>query len=412
LVEVIEDQAAASEGDELDALLAKLDSSSSSPANARTKPQADQGNVEIDLGGNAEPTNDLDGLLSELSAQTEAEPQSAPGNDEFEGEDLDGLLEELAGSAEKEAQPPAPAASAPTAKGEKSAAPDNDLDSLLAEIAIPEKAPAAFAPPNPSPAPNAVPEKAPAPTSPPSAQEQEDSNLEDLDALLADLESSTAQPPSAQPQAAQPQAAANDLDDLNALLADMEAPPAVAPQKNDLNSILDGLEAGANALIAAEGQAKPAPPQAPDESRSEEFVLPASDLDAILSGLQQTTNSPIASPPPASSKIESVLGEFLDTIDEGIPEDDNLEALLKNIDKPKPPPTLKAPAPLKSRENALSTIAAMAPNLDPAVVRKIYAATLEQVLKDILPGMVAREVALRIEKEIEVIKTLAAGAER
>jgi hypothetical protein len=54
----------------------------------------------------------------------------------------------------------------------------------------------------------------------------------------------------------------------------------------------------------------------------------------------------------------------------------------------------------------------MAPNLDPATVQKIYTATLEQVLKDLLPGMVAREVALRIEKEIEVIKTMAAGTER
>ncbi len=320
----------------------------------------------------------LDALLAELDAPAKAPgqpPQAAavptlevsiddePEEGDMANNDLDMLLNQLGG----EAPPPqAPAEDAGELAGD-------DLDNLLSELA----------------------EQKPTPQTPASgpaeAASAEEISQDDLDSLLNELATSKGAPAPEEPAA--PEAdAASDLDDLlNELAA---APPEAPPETAE--------PAGGTGLLDADDidsllkEIAPAPAPAED----------LDDLDSLLADLEATPTAP-----PKPMAITVGAGQELDTL---------LAEL--NIDAPTPPgaPAPPKPAPPKpapaiiplaeAGNEALGAITQLPTNLDAGTAERIYRATLETVLKEVLPGLVAAEVTRRVEAEIEAIKALAAGS--
>ena len=481
LVDVIEEPTPTINEDELDSLLAELETPASASAPAPIEvdiPVAD----DAPAAAGSLADSDLDSLLSDLAGSPPAAPvasaapavgASAPQSIvPTSSSDLDSLLNDLAGS-----PGPAPADDAPLA--------DNDLDSLLNDLA--DKAQAAPAAPataadfedfNPddldallndlaskppseaateeapvvtaAPAPEAA--ATPAPAAQPAANAPAFDSSE-LDALLNEL--SSQQPPA--PETASPDAPATpsqatpsestgllNADDLDSLLAEIaptsgapatevnaqDAEETSAPVDSDLDFLLADLD---NAALTEDA---PAPTPAATETPPAAPAGAGNDLDFLLADLEGSEEAPAAAGQNDGNlddgDLDALLAELEnDDLETTAPApsapaagQDDLDALLADLEESAtslpdaeparvPAPSAQAAAPhnettLTIPENLLASFKAITPHLDAALVQDIYHKTLETVLQQVVPGLVAQEVTRQVAKEIEAIKKMAA----
>ncbi|MDR1396680.1 MAG: hypothetical protein LBJ14_02980 [Desulfarculales bacterium] len=395
--------------DDLDNLLAKLDSSSvTEPAEETPAPKEVTINPPEEISSVPSVGDDLDSLLNDLAAHAEeAVPSPAPPlpetaapaaqDDDFEDfnpDDLESLLQDInqstapAGTETKAAaiQPPPEKESSPAAEP---AFDTSELDALLNEL-------------------GAKTDVQPLAAAQPKEEKMESAagagllDSEDLDSLLAEIAPAAASANMAVPAPAAMDIVLDVLPEPTPAAAEeqKEKAPLPAPAGADMDILLSEPEEEANLEPAVDI----APPEPEDN-------LGGDDLDALLADLENN----------APSERETV--EARDTAPAKTVADDDWDLDINpeqsEPERPALPPSpeRQAAPPADSRILTVSltpeieaVLARLTPHLERDTVREVYQAALTEILNQVVPKLVDQEVSRQIRKEIEAIKRLAGAA--